>query len=195
MTPGSIRRSAVPGEVLSDAQAMQEIALGRVSALAVIYDRYHACLYRFFANATDHAGDVEDLVQSTFLSATKAAGAFDGRESCRPWLLAIAAGLLFRRRRTLARWSRALRDFALIQTGAQADAERRALAKDQLNATARALSKLSEKKRVVLLLADLEDLPCEEIARSLEVPLGTVWTRLHHARRELRMHLRSEDVE
>ena len=193
MKPSSPQHPAAAGRTLSDAQAMKEISLGRVSALAVIYDRYHACLYRFVANATGHAADVEDLVQSTFLSATKAAGAFDGRESCRPWLLAIATGLLFRRRRTLARWSRALRAFTLSQTGAHADAERRVLARDQLNATARALAKLSEKKRVVLLLADLEDLPCEEIARSLGVPIGTVWTRLHHARSELRMHLRLED--
>lgn len=193
MKRSGVLTAATAAGSMSDAQAMKEISLGRVSALAVIYDRYHPCLYRFFSNATNHAADVEDLVQCTFMAAAKAAGAFDGRESCRPWLLAIAAGVLFRRRRTLARWSRTLRAFALSQAGSHANDERRVLAKDQLDATARALSRLSEKKRVVLLLADLEDVPCAEIARSLGVPIGTVWTRLHHARSELRMHLRSED--
>lgn len=177
---------------LTDAQAMSEIAAGKVSALAIIYDRYHACLYRFFSNATSYAADVDDLVQSTFLSAAKAASSFDGRESCRPWLLAIAAGALFRRRRTLARWARTLRDFALSQTDPHTATERRIQAKDELNDVARALSSLSEKKRVVLLLAELEEMPCEEIARALDIPVGTVWTRLHHARRELQARLDRE---
>ena len=178
---------------LTDAEAMSEIAQGRVSALATIYDRYHSCLYRFFANATGHAADVDDLVQTTFLSAAKAAASFDGRDSCRPWLLGIGAGALSRRRRTLARWGRVVREFSLSQLSLHADVERRILAKDGLDAVARALSKLSEKKRVVLLLADLEEVPCEEIARALGVPVGTVWTRLHYARRELQHELALEE--
>ena len=181
-----------PANGISDPQALAEIALGRVTALAVIYDRYHPCLYRFFANATGHGADVDDLVQNAFLAAARAAGSFDGRQSCRQWLLAIAAGTLFRRRRTFARWSRVLRDFASSQKDMYAEVERQVVAKDELKATARALSKISEKKRVVLLLSDLEDLSCAEIAETLGIPIGTVWTRLHHARRELRAAVTSE---
>ncbi len=177
---------------VTDAQAMSEIAAGRVGALAVIYDRYHASLYRFFSNATGYAADVDDLVQTTFLSAAKAAASFDGRESCRPWLLAIAAGTLSRRRRTLARWGRALHSFTVSQTGRHGEIERHIQAKAELNDVARALSALSEKKRVVLLLAELEEMSCEEIARALHIPVGTVWTRLHHARRELRAQFAEE---
>jgi RNA polymerase sigma-70 factor (ECF subfamily) len=191
---GSAQRRAEANASLSDAQALSEVAQGRVGALAVIYDRHRACLYRFFANATGYAADVEDLVHTTFFSAAKAAAQFDGRDSCKAWLLGIGASLLFRRRRTLARWGRALREFAINQEDVRADAERRILAKGDLNAVARALSGLSEKKRVVLLLADLEELPCEAIAKALDVPIGTVWTRLHHARRELREQLASEEV-
>jgi RNA polymerase sigma-70 factor (ECF subfamily) len=50
----------------------------------------------------------------------------------------------------------------------------------------KAVATLTEAKRVVLLLADLEGFTCEEIAAMLGIPVGTVWTRLHHARRELR---------
>lgn len=184
------RGNAVPA--MTDAQALSAIAQGRLGALAVIYDRYHACLYRFFANATGYAQDVDDLVQMTFFTASRAAGSFDGRDSCRAWLLGIGASLLFRRRRTLARWGRALREFAINQEGVHADVERQILAKGDLNAVARALSGLTERKRVVLLLADLEELPGEEIARVLRIPIGTVWTRLHHARRELRDRLAAE---
>jgi RNA polymerase sigma-70 factor (ECF subfamily) len=50
----------------------------------------------------------------------------------------------------------------------------------------KALQALSEPKRVVLLLADLEGFTCAEIAEMLGIAVGTVWTRLYHARREMR---------
>jgi RNA polymerase sigma-70 factor (ECF subfamily) len=50
----------------------------------------------------------------------------------------------------------------------------------------RALGSLSEAKRITLLMAEVEGLSCDEIASALAIPVGTVWTRLHAARRELR---------
>ena len=50
----------------------------------------------------------------------------------------------------------------------------------------RCLRRLSPAKRSVLLLAEVEGFTCEEIAKMVSIPVGTVWTRLHHARRELR---------
>jgi RNA polymerase sigma-70 factor (ECF subfamily) len=47
---------------------------------------------------------------------------------------------------------------------------------------------------VVLLLAEVENMSCHEIAQALEIPVGTVWTRLHHARKELSQLLQEEDV-
>ena len=52
-----------------DAQALADVAAGRVSALVVIYDHHHAALYRFFNQATNYAPDVDDLVQTAFLAA------------------------------------------------------------------------------------------------------------------------------
>jgi RNA polymerase sigma-70 factor (ECF subfamily) len=57
------------------------------------------------------------------------------------------------------------------------------------------LSGISEAKRVALLLAEVEGLTCAEIAATLDVPIGTVWTRLHAARRELRRALGEGDAE
>jgi RNA polymerase sigma-70 factor (ECF subfamily) len=51
---------------------------------------------------------------------------------------------------------------------------------------ARALRTLSDAKRDVLLLADVEGFSAPEIAEMLKIPVGTVWTRLHHGRKELR---------
>jgi RNA polymerase sigma-70 factor (ECF subfamily) len=174
---------------LTDADALRRLAQGEVSALAPLYDRYHQSLYRFISHATGHASDVEDIVHSTFMTAATAAASFDGRQSCRPWLLGIAAKLLYRRRRTLARLRRALREFSIQRNGEYLDPHRDLIARAELGALSKALSRLSHPKRVTLLLSEVEELTAEEIAAALRVPVGTVWTRLHHARRELRREL------
>ena len=56
----------------------------------------------------------------------------------------------------------------------------------------RGLQQMSEAKRVTLILAEVEGFSCEEIASLLGIPIGTVWTRLHHARRELRHYCGDE---
>ncbi len=176
----------------TDAQALAEVAAGQVSSLAVIYDRHHASLYRFFSQATHYASDVDDLVQSAFLTAARAASSFDGRDDARPWLLGIAASVLYRRRRSLARWGRALHELTHREGGKASDPNRKLIARDELRAVARGLSQLSEKKRVALLLADVEGLACDAIATALGVPVGTVWTRIYHARTELHAFLARE---
>ncbi len=52
------------------------------------------------------------------------------------------------------------------------------------------LAKLSDEKRLVLLLIELEGLSGDDVARTLGIPVATVWTRLHYARAELREHLK-----
>jgi RNA polymerase sigma-70 factor (ECF subfamily) len=173
-----------------DAELMQQLAKGQLGALGELYDRYHAPLRSFLARATRDAHDVDDLVHGTFLAAAKSADRYDGRASCRPWLIGIAAQLLRRRRQTFGRLVAVLS--ALTGTQASASDPRPTLqARSDLE---RALARLSEPKRLALLMAEVEGLSCDEIAQALEVPIGTVWTRLHAARRELRQALDAQDV-
>ena len=82
----------------SDAELMRELAAGQLGALGELYDRYQAPLRGFITRATSDAHDVDDLVHTTFLETAKCAHRYDGRTSCRPWLIGIAAQLLRRRR-------------------------------------------------------------------------------------------------
>jgi RNA polymerase sigma factor (sigma-70 family) len=189
MRPKQAAEATMEDLALVDANAMKRLARGEMSALSVIYDRHNAAIRRFIAHATAGAHDVDDIVHATFLTATKAAPSFDCSLHCRPWLIGIAARLLRRRRRTLARWSRALHELTIRQASAQTDPNRDIGARDDLNALLAALSRLSEAKREVLFLAEVEGMSCEGIAQALGVPVGTIWTRLHHARRELRGRL------
>jgi RNA polymerase sigma factor (sigma-70 family) len=166
----------------SDAELMRQLATAQLGALGELYDRYQAPLRVFIARATRDAHDVDDLLHATFLAAAKSADRYDGRASCRPWLVGIAAQLLRRRRQTFSRFIEVLS--ALKGTLQPATDPRPAL--QARTDVERALGQLSDVKRITLLMAEVEGLTCPEIAQVLAIPIGTVWTRLHAARRELR---------
>jgi RNA polymerase sigma-70 factor (ECF subfamily) len=167
---------------------LHRLAAGEIGALGVLYDRYQAPLRGFLGRATADAEDVDDLVHATFLAAAKIAARYDGRASCGPWLLGIAAQLLRRRKRAFGRLFAVLASLGGVRA-TSVDPRPAQQARDEVE---RALMRLSEAKRVAILLAEVEGLSCDEIARALRIPVGTVWTRLHAARRELRAALGDE---
>ena len=175
----------------TDPDILVRLAGGESSALGELYDRYHQPLRRFVARVTCDAEDVDDLVHATFLTAARCAGRYDGRPSCRPWLIGIAARLLRRRRQAFGRFLEVMR--SLGRAGATNLDPRPGLqARGDLE---RALRLISEPKRITFLMAEAEGLSCPEIAAALRIPTGTVWTRLHAARAELRRALDEEGNE
>jgi len=174
------------GAAISDQAALLELSQGQIGALGLLYDRYSEAVYEFVRRAANDQSDVDDIVQATFLSAAKTVASHDGKQTCHTWLVGIAGRILYRRKRGLSRWMRALRELSIRDSEKYADPHRELSARDEMQRLSSALAKLSEPKRVVLLLAEAEEQSCEEIARALQVPVGTVWTRLHHARRELK---------
>jgi RNA polymerase sigma factor (sigma-70 family) len=176
---------------LSDPELMRELAAGQLGALGQLYDRYQAPLRSFIARATRDAHDVDDLLHATFLAAAKCADRYDGRSCCRPWLIGIAAQLLRRRRRAVGRFVAVL---SALKGSLQAASDPRPALQARTDIE-RALAQVSEAKRITLLMAEVEGLSCEEIACALHIPIGTVWTRLHAARRELRKAIGTGAVE
>ncbi|MBL8955521.1 MAG: sigma-70 family RNA polymerase sigma factor [Myxococcaceae bacterium] len=121
--------------------------------------------------------DVEDLLQEVFMVAIQRASDLTGVRSPRAWLFGVAAKVAGR-----ARSRRQLRTFfGLLDDEVPAHDARL----EALQLVHRCLDVLSAKKREVLVLFELEGLTGPEIAEALGIPLKTVWTRLHHARREL----------
>jgi RNA polymerase sigma-70 factor (ECF subfamily) len=179
----SLARGNVPEA--SDPEILQELARGEIGALGDLYDRYHEPVRRFVARATSDADDVDDLVHVTFLDAAKSAGRYDGRPCCRPWLIGIAAHLLRRRRQSFGRFLAVLSSLRATRV-TSADPRRALQARGDVE---KALDRISAAKRITLLMAEVEGLSCAEIAAALGIPIGTVWTRLHAARRELRRAL------
>lgn len=181
----TLRHPAPPAGAAPDPDILRRLAGGEMNALGELYDRYHETVRRFLARATSNAEDVDDLVHATFLAAAKSAARYDGRTSCRPWLVGIAAQLLRRRRQSFGRFLAVLTTFR----GMRATTTDPRAALQARTEVGESLARLSEAKRVALLLAEVEGLSCAEIAEALGVPIGTVWTRLHAARREIRRAL------
>jgi RNA polymerase sigma-70 factor (ECF subfamily) len=175
----SVRRPrSAPGGA-SDAELLARVAAGEVTALGAVYDRYAPELLRFARRIDPQEG--EDLLHTTFLRVARLAPRFDrGSPSARAWLFAIMSRVAQERSRALRRFTRALARFSELPR------HRSTSPCDTAPDVERALARLTLPKRTVILLAEVEGFTCEEIARMLEVPVGTVWTRLHHARKTLR---------
>lgn len=175
-------RSSGSGSSSPDAEALARVSRGDLGGLGELYDRYAPAVHAFARRAAP-GDDAEDIVQNVFLRLLATAQSFDARApSARAWIFGVTANVMRERRRSLARLGRVLGEL-LVEPREPTPAPGAAGVDLE-----RALSRLSEPKRVVLLLAEVEGFACPEIAAMLGIPVGTVWTRLHHARRQLRRY-------
>lgn len=161
---------------------------------AELFDRHAAGMMRFLARRIGPQ-DAEDALSQVFLTALERRASFDPRASAestaRPWLYGIASNVVARRRRDEVRYLRALsRVPADAGVGIFDDeAIERIEAVDDAARVSGALAELSSGDRNVLLLLAWAQMTHEEIGNALEIPVGTVKSRLHRARRVLRQAL------
>lgn len=174
------RQPRTEDHAATDAELMTRVAEGDVAALAALYDTFAAPILRF-ANRVAGNAEAEDILQTVFVRVLSAAKSYDPSIGApRAWLFGITTHVALERKRSLRRFASALLTLSAQATQAQDNAG------ESRSDLERALAQLTPVKRAVLLLTEAEGFSCEEVARMLEIPVGTVWTRLHHARRELR---------
>jgi RNA polymerase sigma-70 factor (ECF subfamily) len=129
------------------------------------------------------APDVDDLVQEVFLVAHRKGGYQPGTGQPRTWLAAIALRVASTGRRSRGR----RREDPLAEVGgseqASDDPARTLEARRALERVQRALDSLELDQRAAFVLYELEGQSCESIAAAFEVPIGTIYSRLHHARK------------
>ncbi len=171
--------------VEADADVVARVGRGEVGALGVLFDRHAGDVRRVVARLGVAPADVDDVVQAAFLDVLGAAARYDGRASARAWLVGLAVMQVRRHRRSLARLASRIAAWAREPRPAPSTPEEAASAGEELARAQRALAALSPKKREVVVLVMIEGMSGEDAAAVLGVPVATVWTRLHHARREL----------
>ncbi|MGO9837382.1 MAG: RNA polymerase sigma factor [Polyangiaceae bacterium] len=185
----------VRAQPVRDPDLVRGVALGDLGALGELYDRYALDVWRAAHRSLPQSADAEDVVHATFMKLPELAASYDGRASCRNWLCGIAVRLAMRHRRSAGRFRRMLDAFAhAVASRSSGDPERKASGNQELALLESSLARLSEKKRAVFVLVELEGLSTEEVAGALEIPAATVRTRLFHARRELQQVLRAGGV-
>ncbi|MFE6410830.1 RNA polymerase sigma factor [Streptomyces sp. NPDC057837] len=168
-------------------------------AFAVLFDRHADSVYRYAARRLG-AEAAEDVMAETFTTAFQVRFRYDtALASARPWLFGITTNLIGRHKRAEARRLKALGQLPSSPPGDQADGTLADRVVDRVSAQAvscelaRALARLPARHRDVLLLIAWADLGYEEVARALGVPVGTVRSRLHRARRKVREALGGSD--
>lgn len=165
--------------------------------IAEVFDRHHADVYRYLARRVP-APVAEDLASETFVQAVSRAHTFDpDRGVVRGWIFGIASHLLARHHRDEVRayraWARTGID-PLTDAGAETDrAIARVDSQSRTGALVTALADLADGDRDVLLLVAHAELTYGEVAQALDLPVGTVRSRLHRARRAVRAALESDD--
>ncbi len=161
------------------------------AAFAAIFDRHAASIHRFLARRVEPA-EAESLLGDVFRVAFERRETFDlGRASARPWLYGIATNLIARHRRSEARRLRAMASLASRRVEDTEDAvgDRAAEVADAGGSWARvvnAIDQLSDAERDTLMLFAWEELSYDDIAAALDIPVGTVRSRLNRSRRRLR---------
>jgi len=178
-------------------RARHETPAGSGSApegFADLYERHFADIYRYIAGRLGR-NVADDIAADTFVIALRKHADFDpGRGPVRAWLYGIATNLVAQHRRAEKRRYQALARAGAQELAAGHDSNPGpgAAGEGMQPRLARALARLSQEERDVLLLVALVDLSYQEISQALGIPDGTVGSRLNRARRKIRAALDQE---
>src|ERR1041385_1880743 len=153
---------------------------GEAQAFRALVSRWQERLWRHAARRTGHGDAAWDVVQESWIGIIRALPRLDDPGSFPSWAYRIVTRRAADWVRGKARWSRVARDLLREAprdgTGNGPDETRR----DDIDALRQALSRLDPERRAILSLHYLEGCSVEEVARILEVPPGTVKSRLFH---------------
>lgn len=177
-------------EQKTDKELILELQQGELQALGDLYDRYQQLVFRTALGITGDAEAAADLLQDTFLRLNRFCSRVDPERPLQPWLYRVTANLAYTYVRRRSRGFQVLREMGEWLTrefrpGPQAIVEHEELC----GVIKEALATLPVSQRVVVVLYYVNNLSLQEISDIIEVPVGTVKSRLHYGRSKLRQEL------
>ena len=178
-----------------DQSLIERCRAGETEAFGILVRRYQDRLYPTVLRLSGDAEDARDLLQDAFIRAFEKLGRFRGGSTFYTWVYRIAVNLALsdRRKRRIVPRPSGRRDGPELDPAEDESRSDPSLPMERAereSAVQSALSLLSTEHRAVVVLKDLDGLRYEEIADVLHIPVGTVRSRLHRARSELRERLR-----
>ena len=189
MEPGMSDR-AERVESISDSQLVIRLQTGGLDALGVLYDRHRALVFRTALAITGDAEAAADLLQDIFLRLHRFSAHIDPLRPLEPWLYRMTTNLSYTWVKRRQRWFRPLEDVADWLAGARRDTPAYQVEmNDSWRQVQQAVLSLPLAHRGVVVLYYVNDLSVQEISEILDIPVGTVKSRLHYGRQELRKRL------
>lgn len=180
-------------EAISDADCVRKLQRGETDAFETLIRRHQKTIFNLVYRMLGDYDEAAEISQEVFLSAYRAIGNFRGEANFSTWLYRIALNHATTRRKSLN--TRQQRNIPIENTEPASDPHpgpAESLEKKEVRQRVQqALNRLEPEDAAVILLRDLQDVPYEEVARVLEIPIGTVKSRLHRARQALKSELTS----
>lgn len=182
-----------PGQAeLTDEQLIAAAQNGDAAAYGAIVRKYHTRLCSSLWHVCGSRTDAEDAAQEAFLRAYLKLGNYNGTSAFYTWLYRIAVNVIIsdhrkRKTQTCTEQNRMLRDQSQRDPSERPDDS--LLREERVAQIRQALNSLSSEHRTILVLREMENCDYDEISTLLNVPIGTVRSRLHRARLELRERL------
>lgn len=176
----------------TDAELLRQVADGDTVALRHLYERHAPWMSVRLIRRCNDQGVVAEVLQDTFVAVWRAAGSFRGEGEVAGWLWGVAIRRLVSRLRSHSRTGEVL--VADVSPGSETSAEEHVLAGVEYGDLGMALARLSPEMRAVVQATVLDGLTMREASHLLGVPQGTVKTRLHRAKAQLRRELMMEGL-
>lgn len=179
----------------SDQSLIDQTLAGRREAFGLLVERYQHRLFHGLLHALGSAEDAQDVAQDAFVNAFEKLASFKGQAAFYSWLFRIAlnAGISAKRKtRRMTASVDARREATGLEPADDDPSNEPSHAmhvSDRQRLVRQALSELSDEFRTALVLKEMDGMSYEEIATVVDVPLGTVRSRIHRARLELRAKL------
>jgi len=204
-TPASLNgQPSQPSEGVKEREPHEDDALveearnGSKAAFHALFQKYHRRAFAVALGVLKRPEDAMDVVQDAFIKVHKNIGAFQGTSSFYTWLYRIVMNLAIdhvRRTRRVVEWGddvplhEAAGDRTLVPKVEDENPSRTLVRRELSDKIRQALDALPEYHRAVILLREVEGMSYEEMAEVLEVPKGTIMSRLFHARRKMQDQL------
>ncbi len=190
------RDAAARARALRDRELVAAAQKGDRAAFRELYEAYHRRAFSVALGVVKNPEDALDVVQEAFVKVHKHIEGFQGTASFYTWLYRIVMNLSIDHVRRGKKSKQVDYDDGVARDGAESaggawpqfespNPRRTALRRELSDAIARALETLPEYHRAVIVLREVEGLSYEEMAEVLEVPKGTIMSRLFHARRKM----------
>ena len=179
----------------SDQTLIDQCLAGQREAFGLLVERYQHRLYHGLLHVLGSAEDAQDVAQDAFVNAFEKLASFKGQAAFYSWLFRIAlnAGVSAKRKtRRMTASVEARREATGLEPTDDDPSNEPSHAmhvSDRQRLVRQALSELSDEFRTALVLKEMDGMSYEEIATVVDVPLGTVRSRIHRARLELRAKL------